>query len=266
MACNGTGPAIPVAAISGAGDPWLRGYRRHMGRQVGALFDLLVRTLPLLLLFVTFLFVNAEVWQVGANLDTQSLWTIVGLFVGLGTLFIGTRLPRELALLSSFESWDEIERLAGGTPAEGSRPHGAHGAGAPLTRRQWINVGLVALFSQGVQIIFVSVLIGVFFVAFGLITVTPEVIEAWSGIRPHVIATLSTGSRPLVLSRELVQVAIFLASFSGLYFTVSAITDETYRKEFYEDIVGAIRKAFAVREVYLASRRTSPGGGEPASD
>lgn len=227
---------------------------RHMGRQVGALFDLLVRTLPLLLLFVTFLFVNAEVWQLGASLDMQSLWTIVALFVALGTLFVATRLPRELSRLSSFTSWDEVDRLTRGTPAERLAPAREREPGTPLTRRQWINVGLVALFSQGIQIIFVSVLIGAFFVAFGLIAITPGVIEAWAGLRPHELTTLNVGARSLILSRELVQVAIFLASFSGLYFTVSAITDETYRKEFYEDILEAIRKAFAVRETYLATR------------
>ena len=45
--------------------------------------------------------------------------------------------------------------------------------------------------------------------------------------------------------------AVFLAGFSGFYFTVYLVTDATYRQEFFEDVVGELREAFAVRVVYL---------------
>ena len=35
------------------------------------------------------------------------------------------------------------------------------------------------------------------------------------------------------LTAELVQVSVFLAAFSGLYLTVSTVTDETYREHFF---------------------------------
>src|SRR5665254_8124 len=43
-------------------------------RSLGLLFPLVTRALPLLLLFITFLFINAEVWQVVASLDGGVLW------------------------------------------------------------------------------------------------------------------------------------------------------------------------------------------------
>ena len=43
------------------------------------------------------------------------------------------------------------------------------------------------------------------------------------------------------VSRELVQVSMFLASFSGLYFTVYAVTDETYRRQFFSAVHGRAR-------------------------
>lgn len=226
----------------------------HMLRQFGHLFDLLVRTLPLLLLFVTFLFINAEVWQVGAGLTGAALAGVVALFVVLGTLFVATRLPRELARLNTFGSWDDVRRLTLGTPAED-----VAAATGPVpqvmtpSRRQWINVGLVALFSQGVQIIFVSLLIGGFFVGFGMLAIDTAVIESWTGGPVHEVAVLSVAGRDIVLSQELLRVAVFLAGFSGLYFTVSAVTDTTYREEFYEEVVGEVRRAFAVRQVYLTA-------------
>ena len=48
--------------------------------------------------------------------------------------------------------------------------------------------------------------------------------------------------------------SLFLASFSGLYFTVSAITDETYRGQFFSAVTAHLEKAVGVRAVYLTLR------------
>ena len=113
----------------------------------------------------------------------------------------------------------------------------------------------------------VSILIGIFCVGFGLLALTPDIIQSWAGSPINVVAQFSVGDREIVLTEELLSVAGLLASFSGFYFTVSAITDATYRAEFYEDIVKEIRRSFAVRQVYhalLSSKRveeasTTPG-------
>ena len=42
--------------------------KRTLG-SLGLLFPLVTRALPLLLLFITFLFINTEVWMVAASLD-----------------------------------------------------------------------------------------------------------------------------------------------------------------------------------------------------
>ena len=49
-------------------------------RSLRMLFPMVTRALPLLLLFMTFLFINAEVWQVSATLDGGVLWVTVLLF------------------------------------------------------------------------------------------------------------------------------------------------------------------------------------------
>jgi hypothetical protein len=51
-------------------------------------------------------------------------------------------------------------------------------------------------------------------------------------------------------------VAGFLSAFSGLYFTVTMLTDVTYRQEFLEEVVVDVRQAFAVRAVYRAYGQT----------
>ncbi len=230
-------------------------------RQVGDVLGLLVRALPLLLLFVTFLFLTAEVWQISASLDGPFLPLTMSLFVVVGIVFVVARIPTEVGAMAHFESWSDVDALVGGTPAAALRPPtDASPASTPrLGRRQWGNVGLVVLFTQGLQIIVVSVMIGVFFIGFGLLTVTPETSAAWVGQPVHLLVEWELWGRPVVLTTELLQVAGFLTAFSGFYFTVYVLTDGTYRKEFLEEVLVELRQAFAVRAVYLASRSRSGG-------
>ena len=41
-----------------------------------------------------------------------------------------------------------------------------------------------------------------------------------------------------------------LAGFTGLYFTVYVVTDDTYRREFRDDVIAELREALAVRAAY----------------
>ena len=45
--------------------------------------------------------------------------------------------------------------------------------------------------------------------------------------------------------------SIFLAAFSGFYVSVYAVTDATYREEFFDRVAAELRQTFAVRAVYL---------------
>jgi hypothetical protein len=228
----------------------------RMWRQVGDVLGLLVRALPLLLLFVTFLFLTAEVWQVAASLDGPFLAVTMVLFVFVGVVFVVARIPLEVGALARFDSWSDVAALVDGTPASALRPPtGATPALTPtLGRRQWGNVGLVVLFTQGLQIALVSAMIGVFFVGFGLLTVTPATAASWSGGDVHLLAERVLWGRSVALTTELLQVAGFLTAFSGFYFTVYVLTDATYRREFLEEVLGELRQAFAVRAMYLAAR------------
>ena len=231
----------------------------RLWRQLADVLGLLVRALPLLLLFVVFLFLTAEVWQVAASLDGPFLAVTTGLFVVVGIVFVVARIPLEVGALARFESWSDVAVLVGDTPASALRPPAdADPARTPrLGRRQWGNVGLVVLFTQGLQIVFVSLMIGVFFVGFGLLTVTPETTAAWVGEPATLLLDGRLWGRPVAVTTELLQVAGFLTAFSGFYFTVYVLTDATYRKEFLDEVLVELRQAFAVRAVYLASRPAS---------
>ncbi len=250
--------------------PLIRWGAGQLVRQVGSVANLLVRALPLLLLFVTFLFINTEVWQTASGLEWSAVALVAGLFASIGTAFAVMRLPRQVGELSQFESWEKTGERVAGTPAAAlATVVDEPGLGTPsLSRRQWGNVGLVVLVSEGIQILLVTVLIGAFFGVFGFLAIEERVVVAWLGHPPERLWTLDLWGQEMVLTRELLRVAAFLASFSGLYFTVVLLTDATYREEFLEEVLAEVREAFAVRAVYLAARgmepeETSSTGGPP---
>lgn len=212
-----------------------------------------MRALPLLLLFNAFLFINAEVWQVTSRINGALLLAALALFVLLGLLFLLSRLPGELNELATFKTWGDVEQLCEGTPAAGL-DHGAEITDYPLSRRQRGNVGLVLLFSQGVLVLAVSIFIGLFFVVFGMLIMNEDTLLQWTQQTAlNEWYTVSFGNDRIVLSEELVRAAGFLATFSGLYFTVNAATETTYRHEFFDDLVQEVRQSFAVREAYLSA-------------
>ena len=106
------------------------------------------------------------------------------------------------------------------------------------------------LFSVGTQVLFVSMLVWGFFVVLGILAFDAGLIASWTEGEPQVLAEVS-GLRGAVVTAELLQVATFLAAFSGFYFTISVVTSREYRDEFFEEIVGELRQAVAVRAVYL---------------
>lgn len=219
-----------------------------------------MRALPLLLLFNAFLFINAEVWQVTSRIDIALLIAGLGLFVALGTVFLLSRLPGEVSTLATFDSWQEVAQLCEGTPMAG-RAGTTDLPDYPLHRRQRGNVGLVLIFSQGVLVLAVSVFIGLFFVIFGLIIMNPDTLVQWTEQPLNELYSVSFRGDEIVLTEELLRAAGFLAAFSGLYFTVNAATEPTYRREFFDGLLAQVRQSMAVRETYLHELGQPTNGG-----
>ena len=202
--------------------------------QLAASLVLLTRAVPVLLIFMIVLFINTEMWQVFSDVSDPALAGVVALFLAVGSVFIASRLPREVR---------ELELDVAADP--------------PLARRQRFNVGLVMFVSQGLQVLVVAVLVGAFFVAFGALAITPAVVETWIGAKPHAIA-----GHP-ALSEELIKVSSALAAFSGLYYAIAVLSDAAYREEFLEELQTSLRETFGDRASYLEARRAAPAAVAP---
>lgn len=223
----------------------------QLWQSIGQTFRLFTRALPLLLLGFMFLFVNAEAWQSAGRIDRSSLIAVVVLFAALGIVFLLTQISREIPPLAEFDSWAAI-RQAGGDRASIAGRGDDPAQPARLSRREWGNLGLVLLIVQSLRILIVSALVGLFFVALGLLIISPETIELWTTEPPDTIwHSIRWFGNEVQLSRELVQVAVFLAGFAGVYFAVYTTSDATLRAEFFEDTADEVREALAVRAMYL---------------
>lgn len=229
---------------------------RRSAAQLATLASLVVRALPLLLLFTTFLFINAEVWQVAGTLDGLPYVATLATFFLLGAVFVLSRVPALMRGLATFGEWPEIGSLVRDTPAARlDVPASGPVPDWPLTVRQKLNVGLVTVFSQALQITFVALLLTSFFVLFGFLAIPEGTTSGWTGLEPvHVLVSWDVGDRTLVISEPLLRVAGFLGAFTGMYFTVVLSTDATYRDEFAEDVAPQIREALVVRLAYRAHR------------
>ena len=237
--------------------PMLRWGVREVGVQVRGVINVLSRMLPLLLLFATFLFLNAEMWQVAHGL-TDELFVIVMAMVLLpAAIFLAMRSPDEIANLHSFVSWGEIDRICEGTDAPvGKRPDPPAGTPnlVPLDQGERRNLSLLMFAAQLVQTVLVAAAIGLFFVAFGLFTVREETLLQWTEISAgtfNPLAQFTVFGAEVIVTKELFAVSGFISAISGLQFAVSLNSDEMYRKQFYASLEREIREVLAVRARYL---------------
>lgn len=219
---------------------------------LGLLVPLATRALPLLLLFITFLFINTEVWQVASSLDDGVLWVAVLLFAAVAVAFLLVRLPEELDQVDDEMSGELLVQACAGTPLadEAVRcaaevPESITLERAQVTGLAKSNLVLVLLISQALQVLLLSLAVYVFFLVFGAVAIQEKVIESWLGHPPEPFLD----SVP-VITHELVRVATFLAAFAGLYFTVYAVSDDTYRRQFFASLMKQLRRAVGVRTVY----------------
>lgn len=229
---------------------------RRSVAQTRALASLVVRALPLLLLFTTFLFINAEVWQVAGTLTGLPYVATLSIFFLLGSVFVLSRVPGIMAGLATFDTWGEVRDAVADTPAEAiDVPVDGRPERLELSNRQKVNAGLVTVFSQAVQVTFVALLLTLFFVLFGFLAIPEVTVEAWTTLdQARVLADLTVSGRTLVITEPLLRVAGFLGAFTGMYFTVVLSTDATYGDEFADDVGPQIRQALGVRVAYLHHR------------
>ena len=225
----------------------------HRSRNI---VQLLARVLPLLVLFVTFLFMNAEMWQVASDFTVFGYVTIVAAIGLFAFGFVAARAPREIGLLAQFDSWEQVHALAdqSAAPDLPSAPDPDTEPRFELDRTDRRNVSLLLFVSYAVQVVLIGIIITAAMVGFGALAVREETILQWTVQTADQIDPLASftiaGERYIVVWEHL-AVAGFIGVFAMLQFSVSLLTDETFREEFYADVSTDIREVLAVQALYI---------------
>ena len=242
---------------------------RRLMAQRGSLGRLLTRALPLLMIFIVFVFIQSDTWQVTYAMGSGGLAIVLVLFTTLSLLFlVGQLAPEIRRFVEGSRSWAETLAIARQTPALPLCDLVADAVPChpPLRWHEWVNVGFVVVFGQGLQVLLVSVAVAVGLIVFGVVSMPAWLQEEWVGGPVNVLVSIELLGDTMALTTQLISVAVILAALSGLYFTVSALSDAAYRAEFFSDADSELERVVAVRSVYrTALEAPAPGIPEPAS-
>ena len=249
----GTVAALVYAATALGARPIVVWALQHTLGSLRQLLPTVTRALPLLIVFVTFLFINGEVWHVASSLDGGLLWLVVLLFLAMGVGFFLVRLPEEIDRADDELDDARIVAVTRGTPlsAEAERLSvqrpGFLVEQTQISRFERVNLTIALVVIQLSQVFLVSLTLLLFLLVFGGIAMPEEVVTVWIGQE----RTTHFEWLPN-LSVELFQVSVFLSAFSALYVSVTAVTDETYRSQFFAGVMREMERAIAVRAAYNA--------------
>ena len=241
--------------------PALRVGLRQSLDQIRTVTQLVARGLPLLLLITAFVFLNAEMWQVAHDFPAPYFAICVAAILLLAFAFLALRLPREIAGLARFDSWEACRASASATdaPVVDQLPNFPGTPPEPdLDRVEIANIGVLLTISQAVQMLLIGACAGLFYVLFGLLAVREDTILQWTTAeRLDTVARFGFLGDDVVLTWEHLAVSGFIAAFSVLQFAVASVTDAAYREEFYDDVAGDVRSVLAVRAIVRAASTTS---------
>ena len=233
--------------------PMVRWSVGQLWRQVGQMMTLLAKSLPILLVFSAFIFLNAEMWQVANDFTLPFFGMVALLLVGVGALFVIISVRRLAVDMARYSSWADVRARCRDTPVANLVPadEAPPPDSPPLGRGARFNVSLLLFVAQSIQIALVALIVTCFYVLFGVLTVRESTLLQWTTLSQLTweeswAVSFPLWSGELLFSRQLMLVAAFIGLFSGLQFAVSVVLDSSYRSEFAEDMTDELREALAV--------------------
>ncbi|MBL7259570.1 hypothetical protein [Paractinoplanes lichenicola] len=200
------------------------------------------RSLPVVLFGTLFLFFTGELWQLLDALPWPRVWLVLALLtviVALATWRVVRGYDEDP--VGPPPTRDDLVEACAGTPLADVEIEPVDVQ--PLADRQALNVLVLLTVRQLVQAAVIGLGLFLFFATLGLITVQPETAAAWIGAEPEPSGVLG-------LPMALFKLAALLASFGGVSFSTTSMTNTEYRKEFFEPVLASIRRPILVHAVY----------------
>lgn len=233
---------------------------KHAIHQLASLPPMIAKVLPVLMVSVLFIFVNADLWKLANGLSFPRTWAVLGL-MGLLAVFVvvTTSLERTARLLGRYRG-DDIARFT-----ENDYEHAAALEGGiwntaqewveekkilehrPLKVAPWSNL-IIPMIGQIIQAIFFMLLVFGFFMGFSSIAISDTTIESWMSIKPEHLKILGVDTN---INAVVIKVSMIVAVFSGLSFVATTSSDEKYARSFLKPMIERIKHILIIRDIYL---------------
>lgn len=244
------GAVVLILLLTASGAGSILGWAtRSTLKNLTLVAGMFVRALPVVLL--TFLvFFNTYVWLMAAIVSRQRLWlAVVFLFVVAGAFLVSGTLERVRPMLEAPSSVADVHCVLDGTPfLDMDSPP----TSPPLSHRERVNVVFVVSASQLGQVMTAATLTGAIFFSFGLIIVSPELLDAWTRNEGAHDGRLLGMTLPI--PNPLIQTTLLLTAITFMYLSAKAVTDHEYREAFVDPLVGELKQTLLARDRYRAAR------------
>ena len=234
---------------------------KHAIHQLASLPPMIAKVLPVLMVSVLFIFVNADLWKLANGLSFPRTWAVLGL-MGLLAVFVvvTTSLERTARLLGRYRG-DDIARFT-----ENDYEHAAALEGGiwntaqdwveeqkilehrPLKIAPWSNLIIIPMIGQIIQATLFMLLVFGFFMGFSSIAISDTTIESWMSIKPEHLKILGVDTN---INAVVIKVSMIVAVFSGLSFVATTSSDEKYARSFLKPMIERIKHILIIRDIYL---------------
>lgn len=234
---------------------------KHAIHQLASLPPMIAKVLPVLMVSVLFIFVNADLWKLANGLSFPRTWAVLGL-MGLLAVFVvvTTSLERTARLLGRNRGDDvacftenDYERAAA---LEGGIWNTAQDwveekkilEHRPLKIAPWGNLIIIPMIGQIIQASFFMLLVFGFFMGFSSIAISDTTIESWMTVKPEHLKILGVDTN---INAVVIKVSMIVAVFSGLSFVATTSSDEKYARSFLKPMIARIKHILIIRDIYL---------------
>lgn len=234
---------------------------KHAIHQLASLPPMIAKVLPVLMVSVLFIFVNADLWKLANGLSFPRTWAVLGL-MGLLAVFVvvTTSLERTARLLGRYRG-DDIARFSNNDYEHAAALEGGIWNTAqdwveeqkilehrPLKIAPWSNLIIIPMIGQIIQATFFMLLVFRFFMGFSSIAISDTTIESWMSIKPEHLKILGVDTN---INAVVIKVSMIVAVFSGLSFVATTSSDEKYARSFLKPMIERIKHILIIRDIYL---------------
>lgn len=234
---------------------------KHAIHQLASLSPMIAKVLPVLMVSVLFIFVNADLWKLANGLSFPRTWAVLGL-MGLLAVFVvvTTSLERTARLLGRSRG-DDIARFSDNDYERAAALEGGIWNTAqdwveekkilehrPLKIAPWGNLIIIPMIGQIIQATFFMLLVFGFFMGFSSIAISDTTIESWMTVKPEHLKILGVDTN---INAVVIKVSMIVAVFSGLSFVATTSSDEKYARSFLKPMIARIKHILVIRDIYL---------------